>query len=191
METLDASTLVEELLVAFDTVGELERWVDRRMEGTVEQAVLNDALGEVTSRLLSADPPDTAFWEQLLFAASVRSAKANGSHALEGCRAAVVQLLQMIDRDSLQQISSDRIVTLASALTLALTAQKKLRQPIEEAIGALGEKFGDLIPDMAERCQDIWQRRGQMTGADSLFVWDTRHNVWRLHQDFKTYRPDA
>ena len=76
------------------------------------------------------------------------------------------------------------------ALTLALTAQKKLRQPIEQAIGALGDKFADLIPDMAERCQDIWQRRGQMSGADSLFVWDTRQDVWRLHQDFKTYRPE-
>jgi hypothetical protein len=191
METPDASTLVEELLAAFDTVGELERWVDQRMEGTIEQPVLNDVFNQVTSRLLSADPPDTAFWEQLVFATSVRSAKANGQSALEACRTAVEQLLTMIQSDSLQQVSAGRIVTLASALTLALTGQKKLRQPIEEAIGALGERFEHLIPDMAERCQDIWQRRGQMSGADSLFVWDTRHNVWRLHQDFKTYRPDA
>ena len=190
METPDASSLVEELLAAFDTVGELERWVDRRMEGTIDQSALNDAFDQVTQRLLSSDPPDTAFWEQLLFASSVRSAKAHGQHALDACRAAVEQLLKMIESNALQQVSPDRIVTLASALTLALTAQKKLRQTIEEAIGALGDRFSDLIPDMADRCQDIWQRRGQMSGADSLFVWDTRHDVWRLHQDFKTYRPE-
>ncbi len=191
METLDASTLVEELLAAFDTVGELERWIDRRMDGTVDQAVLNDAYGQVTQRLLGHEPPDTAFWEQLLFASSMKSAKAKGNHSLEASRSAIEQFHKMVEDDTLQQVNSDRIITLASALTLALTAQKRLRQPIEEAVGALCERFGDLIPNIAERCQDIWQRRGQMSGADSLFVWDIRHNVWRLHQDFKTYRPET
>ena len=81
-----------------------------------------------------------------------------------------------------------RFVTLTSAITLVIAAQRKLRQTGESTIGLLCDKFTDCLPEMAERCQDIWRRHGQMSGVEGPFVWDGRNHEWRLRQDFRAHR---
>lgn len=189
MVDFDVPELVEEILSALDAAGGMESWVQRRMDGSDDGAILDEAFLEVTQRLFLADPPRTTDWEHLPVATADRSARPNGLHAYEACKSAIAELTKMIEEDSFNNVAPERIVTFGSALTLVLIAQRRLRQPIEVAIGSWCEKFPGPIPDMAERCQDIWQRWGQMSGAAGLYLWDTRNNEWRLNKDFKPFRP--
>ena len=189
MADLDESKLVDEMLSALDTAGAIESWIDRRMLGPDSGELLAESFRQATQRLLGADPPKTDRWEHLLFTSAVHSAKSNYKLSCETCKTAITELTQMIQEDRFATTVSEHIVTLASALTLVLSAQRRLRQPIELATRTLHEKFPDLMPVMAERCQDIWQRHGQMSGLVGLYLWDNRNNEWRLNQDFKPHRP--
>ena len=188
MADIDVTTLVEEIESALDEVGQLEKWVERRMDGKVDGATLCQAVGEMTQQLLSADPPQSAHWEHLLVAIATHSAKSHSQVGYDVCQAAIAEFSEMIPRDTFRLVTPEQIVTLASALTLALTAQRKLRQRIEHATVLLCVRYPDLMPEIAQRCQDIRQRHGQVSGSEGLFLWDTRRGEWRLSQDFKTYR---
>lgn len=187
--SVDESGLVDEILSALETAGEIESWIDRYMLGPGSDKLFAETLRLANQRLLGADPPKTDRWEHLLFTTAARSAKSNPKRSCEACKTAINELAQMIQRDRFATTATAHMVTLASALTMVLTAQRSLRQPIEIATRMLHEKFPDLMPVMAERCQDIWQRHGQMSGLEGLYLWDTRNNEWRLNQDFKPYRP--
>ena len=189
MADLDESGLVDEILSALDTAGGIENWIDRRMFGPDNSDVSAETFRLATQRLLGTDPPKTDRWEHLLFATAVRSAKSNRKLLCEACKTAITELTQMIQGDRFTTTAPAHIVTLASALTMVLSAQERLRQPIEIMTSTLHEKFPDLLPVMAERCQDIWLRHGQMSGLEGLYLWDNRNNQWRLSQDFKSHRP--
>jgi hypothetical protein len=189
MADLDESVLVDEILSALDTAGDIESWIDQRMLGSVNGELLAETFRVATQRLLCADPPKTDRWEHLLFTTAASSAKSNQKLSCEACKTAITELTQMIQGDLFATTASEHIVTLASALTMVLSAQRRLRQPIEVATRTLHEKFPDLMPVMAELCQDIWQRHGQMSGLVGLYLWDNRNNEWRLNQDFKPHRP--
>jgi hypothetical protein len=185
----DAQEMAEEILAALENVGETESWVERRLGASSERLVWQETFRVVTRRLLGVQPPRAADWEHLLVAAAARSTQPRGQLASDACKAAIGELCRLVDEDQFSTSTPARITTLASALTLALTAQRNLRQSIEAAIGALHDKFPHLLAEMAQQCQDIWQRRGQISGADGLFLWDTRNGTWRLNQDFKPLRP--
>ena len=191
MANLDVARLVDEIVSNVDEVGELEAWVKRRLDGTVEDALLDEAFGQVTQRWLGAEPPQTALWEHLVVVTAAHSTKPNGQHGYEACKSAIARMTQMVEEEVFRNVSAEVIVSLASALTLTLAAQRRLHQPIEVATGALGEKFSDSLADMAELCQNIWQRHGQMSGSEGLYVWDLRRKEWRLRQDFKPFRPTS
>ena len=189
MPDADVVRLVDEILAALADAGEVENWAAAYLQGPQSPAVLDAACMEVTERLLGAEPPRAAEWEHLVFTLAVESAKSHGKHDLTACRAAIDTLGKMIDQGRFDPCAGEAIDTLASGLTLVLSAEIKLRQPIEFAILRLCDRYPDRLPAMAERCQSIWQRRGQMSGAEGLFVWDLRNHLWRLNQDFKPYRP--
>lgn len=189
MTDLDESGLVDEILSALDTAGGIESWIDRRMFGPDRSDISAETFRLATQRLLGTDPPKTDRWEHLLFATAVRSEKLNCKLSCEACKTAITELTQMIQGDRFTTTAPAHIVTLASALTMVLSAQRRLRQPIEIMTSTLHEKFPDLLQVMAERCQDIWQRHGQMSGLEGLYQWDNRNDEWRLSQDFKPHRP--
>lgn len=182
-------SLLDELLSTLDTAGKTEEWVERNMGGTAKVQDFDEAFSALTLRLL-VDQAQIAGWEHLLVTVAIRSTKSNSQQAYSACDAAIAEFSKMMKGDSLKNLNNEQIVTLASALTLVLTAQRKLRQSTENAIRLLCDRFPKLVPEMAQRCQDIWQRRGQMSGYVGLFVWDTRKNEWRLEQDFKSQRPN-
>ena len=188
MTDLTAEALTNEVLSTLTTVGELEGWLDRRLDGSVDRDVTTNAFRALTKSLLGGVPPNAADWEHLVTKASVRSSKPNGVHAYEACRVAIETLAEMVQSGSLDAGDADQIVTLTSAITLVIAAQRKLRQTGESTIGLLCDKFTDCLPAMAERCQDIWRRHGQMSGVEGPFVWDTRNHEWRLRQDFRAHR---
>jgi hypothetical protein len=190
MGNSDATQLVEEILQALQSVGAPEDWVQKHVDESVEKAILDEAFVEVTERLLGAQPPESAHWEHLLALAAARSSQRGGQRGFDACKAAINKLAEMIRQDVFSGASAEQVIALAGALTLILAAQSKLRQPIEAAVGSLCNQFADSLQLMAERCQDLWQRRGQMSGTEGLFVWDTRQGEWRLEQDFKAYRPE-
>lgn len=191
MADIEESELVDEIVSALDTVGEVEGWIERRMDGTLEGTVLESAFCEVTRRLPGDAPPSTDQWEHLLVAAATFSARRNSRVGYEACKSAVDALNTVVQENRFETAVREDIVTIASALALVLTAQRKLRQMVELAVCSLCEKHTECLPQMAERCQNIWQRYGQMSGEDGLFIWDTRNNQWRLSQDFKSYCPDS
>jgi len=190
MGIADATQLIDEILQALENVGEPEDWVQQRVDGSVDQAVLDETFVAITERLLGTQPPQTAHWEHLLVLTAARSTQRGGQPGFGACKAAIDKLDEMIRRDVFSCPKSEQAITLAGALTLILTAQSKLHQRIEVAVGSLCDKFADSLQLMAERCGDLWQRRGQMSGVEGLFVWDTRQGEWRLEQDFKAYRPE-
>lgn len=189
MSDLNVTSLVDEVVSALDTVGELEDWMLRRLDGSVAGPLIDETYRQVTGRLLKADPPEIARWEHFLVSAAVNSAKRNNRMGYVACKYALDKLIEIIQEDSLSGAAPKLLVTLAGALTLILAAQRKLRQSVELSTSLLCERFPDLLPEIAELCQNIWQRRGQMSGSDGLFVWDTRNDEWRLSLDFKPYRP--
>ena len=183
--------LTDDILSALGTTESLESWLRQHLGSSADSAVLTDTFRAVTQRLLGTEPPQTARWERLMVGAAGQVSGSDGDYGFGPCKAAIAELTEMIQEEAFSRVSPEQILTFASALTLVLTAQRKLRQPIENAMASLCQKFPDLLPDMAERCQDIWRRRGQMSGAEGLYVWDTRTNEWRLHQDFKSHRPTS
>jgi hypothetical protein len=189
MSDLKVTDLVDEVVSALDTVGELENWMLRRLDGSVAGPLMDETYRQMTGRLLEADPPEIARWEHFLVSAAVNSAKCKNRIGYVACKHALDKLIEIIQEDSLSGAEPKLLVTLAGALTLILAAQRKLRQSVELSTSLLCEQFPDLLPEIAELCQGIWQRRGQMSGSDGLFVWDTRNNEWRLSLDFKPYRP--
>jgi len=170
MTDLDKGALVDEILSALDTAGEIESWIDRRMPSLGNSELFAETFRLVTQRLLSADPPKTDRWEHLLFVTAASSAKSNQILSCEVCTTAITELTQMIQGGRFAKTVSEHIVALASALTMVLSAQRRLRQPIEVATRTLHEKFPDLMPAMAELSQDIWQRHGQMSGLVGLYL---------------------
>ena len=189
MADLSENVLVDEIISALETAGEIERWIDRRMLSPGIDELVAETFRLVTQRLLGPVPPKTDQWEHFLFVSAAHSAKTNHKQLCETCKTAITELTKIIQEDRFATMASEHIVMLASALTMVLSAQRRLRQPIEVATRTLHDKFPDLMPVMAERCQDIWQRHGQMSGLVGLYLWDNRNNEWRLNQDFKPNRP--
>jgi alkylhydroperoxidase/carboxymuconolactone decarboxylase family protein YurZ len=180
--------LATEIITAVDQAGELESWVARRIDGSTDEAALAEASTQVAMRLLDVEPPITGAWEHLLVTLAVHSSRAPKHRGLAACRSIVRSLGDSLVENRLGEFDSQRVLTLACALTVALAIQDKLTQDIEETMRGLAERFPDALQEMAGQCQDIWMRRGQMSGKQGLFVWDTRRDEWRLAQDFKSYR---
>ena len=141
------------------------------------------------ARTRSKDSSASSAWERLIVSTAATSATRGGQVAYDACRAAVGDLDRLLSDGCLSDSSKHDFVALGCALAVAFTAQVKLRQPIEDAIGSICDLSPESMSEVAERAQAIWQRRGQMSGAESLFVWDLRKKEWRLSQDFKPHRP--
>ena len=190
MEKLTRSQLVGEIMEALDSVGACQGWADERMHDPTAANELSEAFREVTQKLLTSDPPQHVHWEQLLVAAASASCDKPHANALAACKAGIAQLDESIQSGGLDAFTSDQAAAVAGALTLILAAQVKLRQAAEIAICSLANAFPDAVQAMGQLSQEIWLRRGQMSGHDGLFVWDCRRGEWRLSQDFKPYRPE-
>ena len=189
MTVVSVESLTQEATSALTTVGALEDWLERRLGGAISEEMTSNAFRELTRYLLGDSPPRVADWEHLVTKTSVRSLKPDGKPAYEACRAAIERLSEMAQSRSLSAENADEIVTMTSALTLVIAAQRKLRQVVELTIGMLCDEYPDCLATMADRSQDIWRRHGQMSGVEGPFVWDQRNQEWRLRQDFKSYRP--
>ena len=74
MADMTVAEMVEELALAFDKVGEVEDWIARRLDGTVDRTTIESAFCEVTQHLADDGPPTTDQWEHLLVAAATFSA---------------------------------------------------------------------------------------------------------------------
>ena len=184
-----ASELADEILKAGAEVGVLESWVEQQLDGSANLAIVQAAYRELTRRLICATAPDVAVWEHVIVTTAISAERSNLIQSTEACRAALAELQAILADGLTEGFPPDQIVTLASALTLVLAAQREVRQDIETSVELLRQRFPDKLQEMAERCQDIWKRHGQMSGVDGLYVWDRRKQEWRLTQDFKPYRP--
>lgn len=195
MSDTQLSSLVGEMIAAADSGESLQAFVAKHGaanhgDHAVETEQLRQMLCEVTMRLLTGNTLRVATWERTLTAVTIRSTQADGEVAFDAVAAAIDHLAELIDRGELDSAAHADIVSLGSSLTLLLAAQRKLHQRIEYAVGLLGKHHPASLSEMAERCEDLWHRCGQMSGANSLFVWDARQKEWRLTQDFRPYRPD-
>ncbi len=179
--------LVNEILVAVDQVGELKSWVVERLDGPINDAALHEACTQVAEQFLSSTPPQTGFWEHLLLTLAVHSRNRQPS-GLSACKSVVQHLSDLLGDERLRHFKAPELVTLASAMTVALAIQDKLTQDVEATICRLCGGFPDVLPEIANQCQGIWKRRGQMSGRPGLFLWDVRRQEWRLAQEFKPYR---
>lgn len=186
----DCSQLVDELVTGLESESSVEPWLDQRIVGSQDRELLIDVYRDATKRLLDCEPPKAAHWESLLVPTAARSVQRDCPAGFDACRASVEQLTELVVDDTFSSSSLERIVAFASTLIVALEAQRKLRQTIEHAAAALFEQFPDYRGELAERCQDLWQRHGQLSREEGLFVWDVRNAEWRLSQDFKSHRPD-
>ncbi len=187
MTKFNAEQLVTEVLSKIDKPGQIEQWANSHLEGSIPTAVVQDACVGVTKQLLQADPPRTGEWEHFLVTLAAHSRRSKRRVATESCEATIVGLLQLLDEGTLDEFNEQKVVTLANALTVALSAQRKLRQDIEQAIGRICDKWANLLPQIGEQCQYIWKRKGQMSGEPGLFLWDKRNQAWRLATDFRQY----
>jgi len=183
--------LASEISVAVDRVGEFESWVAKRLDGSIDDDALDQACTRVAEKFLTSDPPQTGAWEHLLVTLAVHSSRSRDHHGLDACRAVVGQVSDMLGDERLGHFKPAQIMTLASAMTIVLAVQDRLHQDVEETIRRLCDGFPDVLPQIAEQCQDIWTRRGQMSGRPGMFLWDRRRQEWRLAQDFKPYRASA
>ncbi len=187
MTELNAEQLVMEVLSKIDKPGQIEHWADVHLEGSIPTAVAQEACVGVTKNLLQADPPRTGEWEHFLVTLAAHSRRSKRPVATESCEAAIVGLLQLLNNGALDEFDESKVVTVANALIVTLAAQRKLRQGIEEAIGRICDKWSHLLPRIGAQCQDLWQRKGQMSGEPGLFLWDKRNQAWRLATDFRQY----
>lgn len=191
MTDLQSEPLVDELVETLADGDSIPDWIAKRCDGSIDTERLCRATRDLTSQLLQTDSPRVAYWERLFMALALRSAENEGQAAFEACAAAVDRLAELVETGQLDPVSHDDVVTLGSSMTLMLATQRKLHQRIEYAVGLLCIRHPASLAAMAQRCEDIWHRCGQMSGASSLFVWDGRREEWRLAQDFRPYRPEA
>ena len=191
MSATDAEQLAHEILETVEQPGQLKNWLRQRSESTSEAAVLDRACVLATESLLSADPPKTTQWEQLLIQLAVHSQETASHFGSDQCKSVLGSLRDMIEADRFAHVDNRKIVTIAGALTIALAADRRLRQPIEQVVNLLCGKFENELSQIGQHCQDIWRRKGQMSGEQGLFLWDTCNNEWRLTQDFKAHQPDS
>ena len=180
--------LVSEILPVVDRVGELQVWVEERLDGSINDAALQQACIQIAEQYLNSDPPQTGSWEHLLVTLAVHSGKTRRHFGLSACRSVVRHLCDLLGDERLRHFDAPKSITLASALTVVLAIQDRLTQDVEVAVRRLCDGFPDMLPEIADRCQDIWKRHGQMSSRPGLFLWDVRRHEWRLAQDFKPYR---
>ena len=180
-----------EMIDALDRSGRFEALVAERVDDSMDEEVLDEACVRVADELLKVTPPRTAQWEHFLVTLASHSSKSRQRHGLHVCELVIHRLRAMLAADELTTTEPAKLITLASALTVVLAAQEKLRQDVEQTMLALCEAQPDLLGEIAEHCQSIWKRHGQMAGGNGLFFWDTRSQEWRLAQDFKIYRPES
>ena len=91
------------------------------------------------------------------------------------------------------------IEPIVNALDDSVEAYKAYKTLESRCLDAAGVFAGEPINnsasatffELAEQCQNIWTRRGQMSGRPGLFLWDQRRHEWRLAQDFKPYRASS
>jgi hypothetical protein len=189
MSKLTLDQVIDVLSSALPKVGGIEHAVVELLGGSTLVETLSAAAGQITRRLLADQPPATALWEHLVVTIADRSAAKHAEAGMAACKTALDTLLDLLQEDALCDYTGEQVSTIAGALTLVMAAQPRLRQSVEHAMLVLAENFADRLQDLAQLSQDIWLRRGQMTGTPGLFVWDIRHGQWRLAQDFKPYRP--
>ena len=198
MTDLQATGLIDEMIVAISDGKRLPNWITQRCDDSVDTELMSegmcnalcDALCDATVQLLTGESPHLAHWERLIMAVAIGSTETESSAPFDACAAAITRLADLIENGDLDQAAHEDVVTLGSSLTLLLATQRKLHQRIEYAVGLLGNRHPKSLGEMAERCEELWLRCGQMSGATNLFVWDQRHEEWRLAQDFKAYRPE-
>ncbi len=191
MSELQVTELIDEMVEVLHGDASLSDWIAQRCDGSVSPDILSDSMSGVTEQLVAGESPQLPLWQRLFTAVAMQSAEKNGRTSFDACATAIDSLAELIEKGSLDSVAHSDVVTLGSTLTLLLAAQRKLHQRIEYAIGLLCERHAESISEMAERCEELWHRCGQMSGASSLFVWDRRREEWRLSQDFKPYRPEA
>ena len=189
MAEADVSSMVDEIVTKLETSGSFDRWLEGKLDASRPPENLLLAIGNATTNLLCETPPKVAHWERMLIAGATR-ANRRDVNAVNCCKRSIQVFQELLNADQFRNVDPQRVITFAGTLTLVLAGQSKLKQAIEIATGALCEKFPDLIGEMGQLCQDIWQRHGQMSGTKGLFVWDLRRNEWRLRQDFASFRPD-
>ncbi|MCA9102745.1 MAG: hypothetical protein KDA63_16415 [Planctomycetales bacterium] len=180
--------LAAEVSAAVDQVGALEDWTERHCAGAVPADVVRDACVRVADECLAADPPESGAWEHLLVTLAIHSGRHHTSAGQDAAEAMLLKLARLLEAGELKRYSPEQVVTLAGAMTLALASEDKLTQEVEVAMHETCERFPASLPEIAAACQDIWKRRGQMSGRPGMFFWDTRREEWRLAQDFKPYR---
>lgn len=180
--------LIEEILSKIDEVGQIESWVETRLNGSLPSTVVQDACVDVTTKLLRSDPPKTGEWEHLIVSLAAHSRQSKQEIAIASCNAIIDALSALLDDGTLQRMNEHKLVTVASALTVTLSAERRLRQAIEEVVRRICEERADLVQSIGEQCQQLWKRKGQMSGYPGLFVWDTRNTKWRVARDFRQYR---
>lgn len=183
--------LVDEMVEVLGGDASLAEWISRNCDGSVEAETMNRAMGDVTAELLAGASPQISLWERLFLAVALQSTEKQGQTSFEACNTALDRLAEIVEAGGLDSAAPADVVTLGTALTLLLAAQRKLHQRIEYAVGLLCERHPGCVSEMAPRCEELWHRCGQMSGASSLFVWDRRREEWRLTQDFKSYRPES
>jgi hypothetical protein len=124
-----------------------------------------------------------------LITLAFHSSRNHKHHGLSACKSIIQNLGELLREDRLGHFHVPELVTLASAMTVVLAIQDKLHQDVEEATRSICNRYPDAVDEIAENCQDIWKRRGQMSGRLGLFLWDVSREEWRLAGDFRPYRP--
>ena len=179
---------VNEIGQAVGQVGQLEAWVAKQLDGTAGAAP-EQACAEAAKQFLDSTPSDIGAWEHLLVTLAFHSGRTREQHGLNTCKSIIEHLVDRLHAEPHGEFNTPELTTLASAMTVVLAIEDRLQQDVEEAMRGICERFPEAIAEVAEHCQDMWKRRGQMSGRRGLFLWDMRRSEWRLAQDFKTYRP--
>ena len=180
--------LVREVADAVGQVGELEAWVAKHLDGSVDETA-KQACVQAAEQFLVGTPPQIGAWEHLLVTLAFHSGRNREQTGLDTCKSIIEHLTGQLGGDPSRPFNTPELTTLASAMTVVLAIQDKLRQDIEESMRRMCDQFPAAVAEVAEHCQDIWKRRGQMSGRRGLFVWDVPRGEWRLARDFKPYRP--
>ena len=131
MTAIDAEQLVRAFLAGIDQPGGLEGFVQDGLLGTIDEEVLNEACATVTKTLLESEDPKTGPWEHFLVTLAVHSCQSQAPRAMEPCRATIRTLRAMVSENRFVPSDPRKAITVTTALTLVLTAQPKLKQPVE------------------------------------------------------------
>ena len=181
------SQLASEILAAVNGGGDLESWATERLDGLIHGTALDKACTLVAEQFLTSDPPQTGYWDHLLVTLALHSTRTKQRHSFSACTAVLRHLGDMLSEERPKQFNSPMLTTMASAMTMVLATQYRLKQDIEDTMLRLCEQFPEVLPEIADHCQAIWKRHGQMSGRRGLFLWDIRKQEWRLTQDFASY----